>query len=226
MKKQYIITFFFFFILIMGCRRIYIPDPEFVQENHFEFMTIDSDCSNIVIYDSAFIQDDSIKVRIFYDYPYFHKYRYYNYNNIPVYEFFTYYSSSQIYRKERLHGKFLFKMGKEYFYDKKGKVTKIIDHEELFSFTLEDVYNFAEKYPMPLHKIKRYKEDLERPYWYVIFEDTTNIQKAYAFCIDGQTGEVFKEYIPVKRTKKLTHPLPFMLTSKQYDEYIYGKSIP
>ncbi|MCD8177545.1 MAG: hypothetical protein LUE98_09025 [Tannerellaceae bacterium] len=216
----------FFSIIVSGCKRTYVSDPEFVQDNYFEFMNLESEYPPLLGYDSTFIQDDSIAVRIFYDYPYFYKLRYYIYKQMPVYEFFTYYYSGNIYSKERLHGEFLFKIGKEYYFNKKGKITNALDHEESFSFTLNDVYSFAENYSLPLHKIKRYKEDLERPYWYVIFEDTTNIQKAYAFCIDGQTGEVFKEYIPVKRTKKLTHPLPFMLTWKQYDEYIYGKSIP
>ncbi|MCD8177543.1 MAG: hypothetical protein LUE98_09015 [Tannerellaceae bacterium] len=142
-----------------------------------------------------------------------YEYRYYKYKGEPVYEIFTFYpETNKIHSKVRLHGEYMFPIGKEYIFDQKGKVENIVDHEGAFSFTMEDVYRFIEKQALPLHKIKRYSENTNRPYWYVTFDDPADPEKVFAFYLDGKTGEVFKEYEPVKRTKKLEHPLPFMFT--------------
>ncbi|MCD7933463.1 MAG: hypothetical protein LUH15_20080 [Tannerellaceae bacterium] len=160
-----------------------------------------------------FMRGDTMLVRMNMRSDYFYEYRYYKYKGEPVYEIFTFYpETNKIHSKVRLHGEYVFSIGKEYIFDQKGKVETIIDHEEAFSFTMEDVYRFIEKQALPLHKIKRYSENTNRPYWYVTFDDPADPEKAFAFYLDGKTGEVFKEYEPVKRTKKLEHPLPFMFT--------------
>lgn len=201
-------------LFFAGCNKFYRTDSEFEQRDRFDTITFHKNRTSIE--DAySFTVDDSILVKQFsrfedyYKYSY-HEFRYYNYKGNYIYELYTYNPDAIIYNKVRMHGEALFKIGKEYFYDEKGKVMKVIDHEKPFTFTIEDVYRFVDNHFQPLHKIKRYAEGTNRPHWVVTFEAPADTSLVYAFYLDGKTGEVFKENIPVERTAKLTHPLKFM----------------
>lgn len=99
---------------------------------------------------------------------------------------------------------FGFKIGKEYHYDTTGTLTKIIDHDEGYGFTAEDILNYCIKRGIDLNQ-RRYsgrntvinKRGNDKKYWEVRYSLPyyCSSPKQYYRAerkIDGQTGTLIK----------------------------------
>ncbi len=94
-----------------------------------------------------------------------------------------------------------FLIGKEFHFDKKGKLIQVIDHDESFRFTLENVYGFVEQQGVDLSNRRTYdlfrsvdgydmgNYTIEGVVWVVrTFEPVS-----MTYILDGNTGRILKE---------------------------------
>lgn len=88
-------------------------------------------------------------------------------------------------------------IGKRYEYDQDGNIEKVIDYDEKFPFSIEQVLNLMkEKYDANIEHMKIRQKgsgvrnfDTEQPYWEVIYGSSEK-RGAWLLHIDGKTGEV------------------------------------
>ena len=91
-----------------------------------------------------------------------------------------------------------FVIGKEYNYDSLGHVTKTIDHDKPYKFSLDDlIKKMKEEYGCDIldkeRLIKVYrsegKDDLHKPWYEVCCLEDTSVYYCNRYLIDGTTGE-------------------------------------
>lgn len=109
------------------------------------------------------------------------------------------YDSNDNLRTKGLRTIFSFDIGKWYYYDEKGNLTKVIDADEGYDFTVEDIINFCIKDGIDLDRksygygyeasteIKRYKTE-KGPYWSIEYNPRGSILGNIV--LNGKTGAV------------------------------------
>jgi len=89
-------------------------------------------------------------------------------------------------------------IGKEYFFDKEGKLEKTVDHDQGWDFSYEKVIEYILERKSPLVREDIYygaeitQEGKEKKYWQLILDTqkTTNKSTWEIIKLDAMTGEI------------------------------------
>jgi len=89
-------------------------------------------------------------------------------------------------------------IGKEYFFDKEGKLEKTVDHDQGWDFSYEKVIEYILERKSPLYRKDEYygaeivQEGKEKKYWQLILDTqkTTNKSTWEIIKLDAMTGEI------------------------------------
>lgn len=93
-----------------------------------------------------------------------------------------------------------FRVGKWYYYDEKGNLIEVVDHDKGFDFTMEDIFAFCLANNISLEErglfapatgIRKYTDAENRTFWFITYRDYTK-GKTIMLQIDAKTGAVVK----------------------------------
>ena len=99
-------------------------------------------------------------------------------------------------KEKNIWCEFGFNVGKQYYYDESGELIQVIDHDEGYDFTLEDVMGFCERNRFYFNNFHKYKnlyslkketDENNNPVWHIRYYASTEPAEVL---LDGKTGKI------------------------------------
>lgn len=197
MNKSVILLFSF---ILLSCSHrqeptlYYQTDDEFAKRDWFDIEEYWSNRDSIEDYVKEFTNSDTIRIEKGWNalsHNYYQK-CYRTKDNIKMQITSNYYLSGEIMDKYLFWNDYYsFLIGKEYLYDKMGNIINIIDHDEPFKFTLEQVMNFIKE-----NNIKGYyliRRIDPNPIWKIIVFHPVTEKWECCIVLNGVSGEILEE---------------------------------